>query len=108
MLQVKGNDIVISYGDTLDIVFRVTGFEIVPSDRIIFSVKNELFDEDTVITKEFTNIEGTDINIIISSEEMKKLSYGINYYDILCINADNKVNINFPAKLIVEKVVHNE
>lgn len=108
MLQVKGNDIVISYGDTLDIVFRVTGFEIVPSDRIIFSVKNELFDEDTVITKEFTNIEGTDINIIISSEEMKKLSYGINYYDILCINADNKVTLNFPAKLIVEKVVHNE
>ena len=108
MLQVKGNDLYISYGDTLDVIFRVVGFEVELTDKIRFTVKDEVYDKEPLVEKEFTNIEGTDINIVLSSEEMKKINVGTNYYDLLCIKEDNKVTLNFPAKLVVERVVHNE
>ena len=108
MIQVKGNDISISYRDTFDLIFNIVGFEIEETDRIIFTIKDELFDEAPIIREEFTGLSGTSINIVVSSEEMKKLKLGTNYYDLLCVKNDNKVTLNFPAKLIVEKVVHNE
>ena len=39
LLKLDGNDIYISHGDTLDITFRVGGYKLQPTDKVIFSVK---------------------------------------------------------------------
>lgn len=99
----------ISKGDTLDIKFNVSGFEIKDTDTIIFSVKKEYLNDDSLlIRKELNNIAGNKINIVLNSEEMSKLPLGTNYYDLVCISDDKKVTFNFPAKIIIERVVHNE
>lgn len=108
MIQIKGNDIIISQNDTFNVTFRLTGFEIAKTDTIIFTVKNELFDQEVLLEKQFSNISGSDINIIITAEEMKKIPLGINYYDLLCLSSGTKTTLNFPSKLIVQKVVHND
>lgn len=49
MIQIKGNDIYISKGDTLAVEFQVNGYQIQQSDTIIFSVKSSLGSSDVLL-----------------------------------------------------------
>lgn len=108
MLIVDGNDIKISYGDTLNITFVLSGYELQLGDKVVFSVKQKLSDTETLITKEYSELIGTEIPITIDSEEMKKLPIGVNFYDLVVVKSETQTTLNLPAKIIIERVVHNE
>lgn len=107
MVIVEGNNIRISKGDTLEVTFIIEGYSISESDEIKFSVKKEYFGDKLLLEKTLTNITGNEIKITLSSEDMLKLPIGTNYYDLVCLSADKKVTFNFPAKIIIERIVHN-
>lgn len=107
MIVVDGNNIRISRGDTLDISFEVEGYEIKPTDKITFTVKENLSKEAFLIQKDIDMVEGNTINVVLSKEEMEAIPVGVSYYDLVCISEDKRVTFNFPYKLIVERIVHN-
>lgn len=107
MIQIDGNKIKISKGDTFDVTFRVKEYQIDSNDTIIFSVKDRFGNGKTLIRKTLTGIAGTDINVNIPAEEMK-LEPGIKYYDIFLINSFGKFTLMYPAILEIVEVVHNE
>lgn len=106
MLIVKGNDITLSYRDNLDVIFRVIGFEIKPSDNILFSIKKDINSTDVILEKRFTGISGTDINITLNKEDVKKLSLGVYYYDLFLENDNNRLTLVNPSKLTISQIVH--
>lgn len=104
MLRINREKITISYGDTFDVVFRLEGFELLENHKIYFTVKADLYDDNYILTKELTGLNGIDIPVVISSDDMKKIPIGINYYDLVCITADGTViTLTSPSQLIVEK-----
>ena len=107
MLVVKGNDITLPYRDNLDITFRIDGFEIKPSDIITFSVKKDIDIRGTQLQKTFTNIEGSDINIFLTKNEVKQLPLGVFYYDLFLENDSERITLMSPSKLTIVKVVHD-
>lgn len=106
MVQVNKNDIRVSQGDTLDITFELEGYEIKNEDTLYFTVKNELYDKDTLIVKEIKT-SGTIIQVKLDIEDMAKLPLGTHYYDLFCMSDNKRVTLIFPSKIIVERVVHN-
>ena len=108
MLKLDGNDMYISHGDTLDITFRVGGYKLQPTDKVIFSVKNTANSSEILISKTITNFPANSVHVIIPASEMGTLPIGKKVYDLLCVSGDKKTTFNFPASLIIMGVVHNE
>ena len=108
MIDIKGNDIAISQGDTFDVVFALNGYEIKKGDKVIFSVKKTTFSEKCLIRKEFSGFDGVEgVQIRITADDMQKLEPGEYVYDLLVISGEVRTTLNFPAKLEVRRVAHD-
>lgn len=108
MLITSKQSIIISYGDTFCVTFHVDGFLIQPEDKVVFTIKQDLSRPTTLITREFSNIQGNEFTVEISETDMKRLTAGSYYYDIVCVSKDKQTTLMFPARLTVRQVVHNE
>lgn len=108
MLEIKGSKISISQGDTVNLGFKLEGYALEADDTIRFSVKADPSDEEVLISKEFSGIEG-DAFIINLSPEETQITAGTNYWDMVCITAaGGHYTLNYPSAFIVREVVHND
>ena len=108
MIVIDGQDILISHGDTLDVIFKLAeGYKVAETDTIIFSVKTTAGSSEVLLSKTIPFTAVNEIAVRIAAEEMVNLPVGAKVYDLLVTNADNVVTLNFPAKLIIKEVVHS-
>ena len=108
MIVIDGQDILISHGDTLDVIFELAeGYKVAETDTIIFSVKTTAGSSEVLLSKTIPFTAVNEIAVNIAAEEMVNLPVGAKVYDLLVTNADNVVTLNFPAKLIIKEVVHS-
>lgn len=107
----KDKNIIISQGDVLNVPFKLNGLTLATGDTIYFSVKQRLGDDVPVITYEVNNIdfEANRFAVVIPTAIMETLNVGQYYYDITLVNEDgNKRTLNYPNKLIIKEVAHND
>lgn len=104
MLKVDGCNLTISQGDTLDLTFKVNGYQLQSGDIVTFSVKD--CKRQIVLKKIITQFVGNSIHVVVSAEEMAKLSIGTKFYDLSCTSKDKIITFNFPASLTVREVMH--
>lgn len=111
MLKVsKDLTIDISYGDIFDVPFKVTGLEIAEDAKFYFAVSKILLDPSPLILEQCSHIsrEANSVRIVIESAEMKRLPPGKYYYELYYKVGENRRALNYPARLVVWEVVHNE
>ena len=107
----KDNNIIISQGDVLNVPFKLNGLTLTATDTIYFSVKDRLADDVPLIIHKVNNIDldGNRFAVVVPTAVMETLTVGQYFYDITLINADeNKRTLNFPTKLIIKEVAHND
>lgn len=111
MLEIgKDLTIYISYGDIFDVTFKIKGLTIEENSKFYLAIKKESADEEPCYLKQLSrvNLDTNSVRIIIESAEMAKFAVGKYYYDLCYIVEGNKKTLNYPARLIVREVVHNE
>lgn len=103
-----------SYGDMLDMYWQLYGFDILPTDEIILTIKEDEDDKNALIRKVY-KLEETEyglMRITISSSEMEKLDKGKYKYDLVRVrNVDGepqRITLIYPSDFIVVGVVHDE
>lgn len=101
-------DLIISQGDTFDMVFSLGCYHLGKKDEVIFSIMKTVIDENVLIRKSYTNLEGNCFRVVIPAQEMSKLKAGTYAYDVLVISSGMKKTFNFPNKLVIRGVVHRE
>lgn len=108
MIAIDNQDIYISHGDTLDVVFELAeGYKVAETDSITFSVKATAGSSEVLLSKAIPFTSVNEIAVDIPAEKMAALQVGAKVYDILVKNSNNVTTLNFPAKLIIREVVHN-
>lgn len=112
MLEVDARTltITISHGDVFDMTFEISEFTLNPSAEAYLTIKRDLSDRDPILLKQCTSIdaEKNEIRVIIESPEMETIPVGKYYHDLVYKLGKNKRTLWYPARLIVEEVVHNE
>lgn len=108
MIVIDGKNIIISKGDTFNVVFKLVNGKILETDEIVFTIKSSLSSQEILLQKKIPYTSADKIEVAINSEEMLNLKTGRNVYDLLIKSADNKTTLNFPASIYIKEVVHNE
>lgn len=111
MLEVnKDLTINISYGDILDVTFKISGLEIIKEAKFYLSIKKDLEDEECAYIKQlsYVNTEENSVRIVIQSADMERFTVGKYYYDLVYEVDGNRRTLNYPARLVVREVVHND
>lgn len=108
MLNIDGNNIYLTRGDSATLSLEVTDQEGNPytpkeGDEFIFSVKNN----ELVVPYELTKTFNSDLDIFISSEESLKFNFGAYLYDIKLVN-NGIVDTFIVGNLIIEEGTSNE
>lgn len=88
MLKIEGNNIFLTRGDsaTIDLtIYDEEGntYTPKPNDVIVFSVKANVNNVETILRKSFENL-----SLKISSQESLKFNYGEYFFDVKLINHD--------------------
>ena len=91
MLAIDDKNIKISKGDTFNILFQVSGYEFKDTDVVIFTIKKDTYSNEALIEKRFEDIQDNIINVIVT-----------------CKSGDIILTLNYPAKIRITGVVHNE
>lgn len=109
MLEIKGQAMKMSAGDTFDITFLLKGYTLRESDTVVFSIKDDYEDDDAtpLLTETITGQTGSYLRIVISADRMKQCGVGLKFYDLVLMNNGIKYTLNYPSKLWLERVVHN-
>lgn len=99
-----------SAGDTFDITFLLKGYALRENDTIIFSIKEDYEDdnEEPILQKIITGVTGNFVRVYIPANEMKTCGVGLKFYDVVLMNNGIKYTLNYPTKLYLERVVHDE
>lgn len=107
MQVIDGKDITISRGDTLDVIFRVSGLSFTDGDKAIFSIKSDYVLK-PIYTCECT-LRGNVVGVLVPADVMAKIDVGEYKYDIVVtIVATGKVITLFATSFFtVEEVAHN-
>lgn len=108
MLNIDGNNIYLTRGDSATLSLEVTDQEGNPytpeeGDEFIFSVKNN----ELVVPYELTKKFNSDLDITITSEESLKFNFGAYLYDIKLVN-NGIVDTFIIGNLIIEEGTSNE
>lgn len=103
-----------SYGDTLDMYWHFAGYDILPTDDIILTIKEDEDDKKALIRKVY-HLEDTEYGImrfVISSSEMEVLEKGKYKYDLVRVRTvdgePQRITLIFPSDFVVVGVVHDE
>ena len=106
----NSKNITISYGDALEVTFDLEGLQIQKGDKICFSTKQKLTDEKACLCVDITDIdcEQNKFSVFVPSDDMAALLPGQYLYDVVLIYGNNKHTLNFPARLTVMGVAHDE
>lgn len=108
MLSIEGRNIKISQGDTFNIIFQVYGYEFKNTDIVVFTVKKGEYTNEPLIQKTYENIQDNRINVVVSADEMDDLETGDYVYDLVCKSDDVILTLNYPSKLKIVGVVHDD
>lgn len=111
MLEIdRALTITISQGDVFDVTFDIDGLTLDAAAVVYLTVKKDLSDKEPMLLKQCTSVdvEKNQIRVIIESPEMETLPVGKYYHDLVYKIGENKRTLYYPARLIVEEVVHNE
>lgn len=108
MLSIEGRNIKISQGDTFNVCFQVFGYEFKDTDIVVFTVKKNTFDTENLIEKTYSDIQNNQINVMITADEMETLAVGDYVYDLACKSGEVIITLNYPSKLKIVGVVHND
>lgn len=108
MLNIDGNNIYLTRGDSATLSLEVTDQEGNPytpktGDEFIFSVKNN----ELVVPYELTKKFDSELEINITSEESTKFNFGVYLYDIKLVN-NGVVDTFIVGNLIIEEGTQNE
>ena len=108
MLNIDGNNIYLTRGDSATLSLEVTDQEGNPytpkeGDEFIFSVKNN----ELVVPYELTKIFNSDLEIFITSEECAHFNFGTYLFDIKLVN-NGIVDTFIVGNLIIEEGTSNE
>ena len=103
----KTNKITIINGDTGIIHIQIDNYQLKEGDVLRFTVKSNVYDNEEVICKEYTEfLEDGSCILILDSEDTQKLDAGTYYYDVQVNLADGRVDtIIGPCKLVINKGV---
>lgn len=108
MLEIDGNNIHLTRGDSAELSLEVTDQEGQPytpkqGDEFIFSVKNN----DLVVPYELTKKFNSELEISITSEESSNFNFGVYLFDIKLVN-NGIVDTFIVGNLIIEEGTYNE
>ena len=105
----NSKNITVSCGDALEVTFTLDGLQIQKGDKICFSVKQKLTDRKACLCVDITDVdyEQNKFSVFVPSCDMG-LEPGEYVYDIVYISDGNKRTLNFPARLNIIGVVHDE
>lgn len=105
MLTINGMSLTISQGDTLSIVFCLSGYNIRASDTIHISIKR--YDTGAIAAaSEVTGITGTQIFMNVPADVTETWPPGMYIYDITVINDAGRRTLNYPAMIRVLSTAH--
>lgn len=108
MLEIQGDKIILSRGDTLEVSFTVEGYIILPGDIVEFCVKKKAAQkEDVIISQKIDDIQNNTINVFIDKDITSLLEPGTYAYDLVCTSGEKRVTLNFPNYFVIREVVHN-
>lgn len=109
MIQIEGNNISISHGDTFSVTFELSGYSLLAGDTILLSVKATPESTAVLWSKSVTGITGSRVTIADTDDSFKTaVGTGQKCYDVLLTTEDgNKITLNYPAILNVKAVAHN-
>lgn len=106
MIKVEGQNITVSRGDTLDVVFYIKGYNIENTDNITFSVKTATEATNILMQKNVVKESINSCRVSISATEMNNLPTGQYIYDLKCVSQGKVITFNFPALLTIKGVAH--
>ena len=103
----KTNKITIINGDTGFIHLVVDNYKLVLGDVVRFTVKSNIYDNEEVIAKDYTDfLEDGSCIIEFESQDTRDLDAGTYYYDVQVSLSDGRVDtIIGPCKLVINKGV---
>ena len=108
MLEIQGDKIILSRGDTLEVTFTVEGYIILPGDVVEFCVKKKAAQKEAVVmSKTINNVENNTVSVLIGKDITAGLEPGIYAYDLVCTSGEKRVTLNFPNCFVIREVVHN-
>ena len=90
-MTVKGTDISMVRGDTESIRVGFKGIELMPGDKIEFTVREDALSP-VVIHKVVERFENNAAFIYIESQDTAKLSFGDYYYDIQLTHGGGRIS----------------
>lgn len=108
MLEIDGNNIHLTRGDSATLFLEVTDQDGQPytpkeSDEFIFSVKNN----ELVVPYELTKKFNSELEITITSKESSNFNFGVYLFDIKLVN-NGVVDTFIIGNLIIEEGANNE
>lgn len=109
MVEVYGNNISMSYGDTFSVTFNLSGYELVPTDVILFSVKATPESTAVLWSQSVMGLIGSSFTITDTEDTFTAaVGEGQKCYDVLLTtSAGEKITLNYPAVLDIKAVAHN-
>lgn len=107
MTAVDGLNLTISRGDTLHVMFRLTGVGVKKSDTVTFTAR-PYRQRSRLLYGKATGLMGNRIYVIVPASITSRLTPGLLMYDLAIQNGDTAKALNFPASLrIVESMYCN-
>lgn len=107
MLRIVGRKITLTRGDSAELSIKVSKrdgslYELNPNDKLTFTIKKTITDENPLLQKEFT---GNNV-VVLTPEDTKPLSFGKHIYDIQLSLADGSIYTVVPSSefIIAEEV----
>ena len=91
MLEINGNEIYVTRGDTAVIKLELDNYEFVDGDVVYFSVKKYKNDTNYVIQKTITEFNGNSVSAKLYSEDTD-IAEGNYWYDFQCNLLDGRID----------------
>lgn len=104
MLTINGNDIAVSRGDPLSLMFRIIGYSLQAEDIFSIAFKNKC---GTIISQDQSGLTGQQVYVIIPATITAQLMVGNVMYDVTVKNKDGVRTLNLPATLSILGTAHD-
>jgi hypothetical protein len=101
VLEINGNEIYVTRGDTAVIKLELDNYEFVNGDVVYFSVKKNKKDKEYVIQKTVTEFKGNSASVKLYAEDTD-IEEGNYWYDIQCSLLDGRIDtVVIPTRFVI-------